>query len=176
MTNKLINTVLQKTAMIIIISFVFITACTKHETYSVIPEIEYKSFDKIPTSTGIDNKAYLTISFTDGDGDIGLNPEDTFPPYNANSPYYYNFIIDYYELQNDSFVKIDLPLTNNSRIPYVDANLAERGIKGEITIELFFNNIMSTSDSIRYEIYIFDRALHKSNVIMTPSIYVKKSP
>ena len=151
-----------------------LSACTKHEVYSIIPHIEYKSFDKIPTSTGIDDKGYLTITFTDGDGDIGLDPEDTLPPYNPGGKYYYNFFIDYYELQGDTFVKIDLPITNNARIPYVRADLAERGNKGEITIELFFNNIMSTADSIQYEMYIVDRQLHKSNVIRTPSIYVKK--
>jgi len=176
MINKTINTISGKILRVAIISMIFLSACTKHETYSVIPEITYKSFDKIPTSTGIDNKAYLTISFTDGDGDIGLNPEDTFSPYNPGSPYYYNYIIDYYEQKNDTFVKIDLPITNNSRIPYVKADLAERGIKGEITIELFFNNIMSNADSIRYELYIIDRSLHKSNVITTPSIFVKKTP
>lgn len=150
------------------------SSCTKHEVYSVIPEIAYKSFEKIPSNMGADNKAYMTISFTDGDGDIGLNPEDTFPPYNPGAVYYYNFFIDYYELQGDSFVKIDLPITNNSRIPYVEPNLAELGIKGEIEIELYFNNIMSNSDSIKYEMYIMDRSLHKSNVVLTPSIYVKK--
>lgn len=170
------NRSLKHFSMILIIGLLLSTSCTKHEVYSVIPQIEYKSFEKIITTTGVDDKALLTISFTDGDGDIGLNPEDTFPPYNANSPYYYNFIIDYYELEGDSFVKIDLPFTNNSRIPYVEADLAERGIKGEITIELFFNNIMSNADSIRYEMYIIDRSLHKSNRITTPSIYVNKTP
>lgn len=175
MTIKELYRSLKHLAMILIIGLLLFTSCTKHDTYSVIPEIEYKSFDKIPTSSGIDDKALLTISFTDGDGDIGLNPEDTFPPYNASSPYYYNFIIDYYEQQGDSFVKIDLPFTNNSRIPYVEADLVERGIKGEITIEVFFNNIMSNADSIRYELYILDRSLHKSNSVTTPSIFVKKS-
>jgi hypothetical protein len=153
-----------------------LSACTKHEVYSVVPHIEYKSLEKIPTSTGVDDKAYLTITFTDGDGDIGLRPDDTMPPYNPGGKYYYNFIIDYFEKQGDTFVKIDLPITNNSRIPYVEANLAERGVKGEIQIELFINNIMSTADSIRYEMYIYDRKLHKSNVVTTPSIYVKKQP
>ncbi len=160
--------------LLVLVSGMLFSSCTKHEVYSVIPHIEYKSFDKIPTSTGIDDKAYLTISFTDGDGDIGLRPEDTLSPYNPGNKYYYNFFIEYYELQGDTFVKIDLPISNNSRIPYVEPNLAELGIKGEVQIELYFNNITSAADSIRYEMYILDRSLHKSNVIMTPSIYVQK--
>ncbi len=174
MTLKKQNRYLRNIIILIVMGGFLFSACTKHEVYSVIPAIEYKSFEKIPSNTGADNKAYMTITFTDGDGDIGLNPEDTFPPYNPGGKYYYNFFIDYYELQGDSFVKIDLPITNNSRIPYVEPNLAELGIKGEIEIELYFNNIMSKADSIKYEMYILDRALHKSNVVMTPAIYVKK--
>jgi len=174
MKRKKGKRVLMKTLFTIILSGLLFSACTKHEVYSPIPEIAYKSFEKIPSNTGADNKAYLTITFKDGDGDIGLSPEDTFPPYNPGSKYYYNFFIDYYELEGDSFVKIDLPITNNSRIPYVEPNLAELGITGEIEIELYINNIMSSADSIRYEMYIVDRALHKSNVITTPSIYVQK--
>jgi len=168
------NRSLRNIILLIIVGGFLFSSCTKHEVYSVIPTIEYKSFEKIPSNTGGDNKAYMTISFTDGDGDIGLNPEDTFPPYNPGATYYYNFFIEYYELQGDTFVKIDLPITNNSRIPYVEPNLAELGIKGEIEIELYFNNIMSNSDSIKYEMYIVDRSLHKSNVVLTPAIYVKK--
>jgi len=159
--------------LLIVVGLLF-SSCTKPEIYPNTPVIKYKSFEKIPTTTGIDNKGYLTISFTDGDGDVGLKPEDTLPPYNLGSKYYYNFFIDYYEQQGDTFVKIDLPITNNSRIPYIEPNLAEFGIKGEIEIEIYFNNIMSNSDSIKYEMYIVDRALNKSNVVMTPAIYVKK--
>ena len=174
MRKKNQNRLIGQLLLLLMASGLILSACTKHEVYSVIPRIEYKSFDKIPNGTSSDNKAYMTINFKDGDGDIGLNAGDTFPPFNPGNPYYYNFIIDYYELQGDSFVKIDLPITNNSRIPYIEPNLAELGIKGEIEIELYFNNIMSDADSIRYEMYIIDRALHKSNVIMTPSIYVQK--
>ena len=31
----------------------------------------------------------MEITYKDGDGDIGLNPADTFAPYNYGSPYYY---------------------------------------------------------------------------------------
>jgi hypothetical protein len=156
--------------------FLLAIGCKKHDVYPIEPSIAYQSFTKIADGTGIDNKAYLTISFTDGDGDIGLEAEDTLPPYNINGDYYYNFLIDYYELQGDSFVKVDLPSSFNARIPYVNDDLAERGIRGEINIELFFNNQFSTSDSIRFTAQIIDRALHKSNIITTPSIYVKKTP
>lgn len=156
--------------------FFTVNSCKKHETYPIEPIIEYNSFVKIDNGTGIDNKGFLIINFTDGDGDIGLEAEDTLPPYNINGPFYYNFFIDYYELQNDSFVLIELPFTFNARIPKVKDDLAEQGIKGEIRIEVYFNNLGSQSDSIKFKASIVDRALHRSNEIMTPSIFVKKTP
>lgn len=152
------------------------TSCSKHDEYPIEPVIEYKSFDKIATPTGVDNKGYLTINFTDGDGDIGLEENDTLPPYHADGDYYYNFLIEYFELQEDSFVNVELPFTFNARIPNVEEELSYRGIKGEITIEVYFNNIGSTSDSIKFSAQIIDRALNKSNIIMTPAIYVQKAP
>ena len=161
--------------MLIVAITIAVPSCTKHEVYPIEPHIEYHSFIKIDNGTGLDDKGFLTIDFTDGDGDIGWETDDTLPPYNADGDYYYNFFIQYFELQNDSFVEVDLPFTFNARIPKVDETLAERGIKGEITIEVYFNNVASTSDSIRFEASIVDRALHISNTITTPSIFVKKT-
>ncbi|RLD46845.1 MAG: hypothetical protein DRI86_02115 [Bacteroidetes bacterium] len=153
---------------------IWVVSCKKHEVYPIEPVIEYKDFIKIDNGTSIDNKGFLIINFTDGDGDIGLETEDTLPPYNINGDYYYNCLIDYFELENDSFVKIDLPFTFNVRVPYIEEDLANRGIKGEVQVEVYFNNINSSNDSIRFEVQLIDRALHKSNIITTPSIYVKK--
>ena len=46
-------------------------ACVKKKTYSQNPEIEYKSFTPF---TG--DSADMVIGFSDGDGDIGILPDD----------------------------------------------------------------------------------------------------
>lgn len=172
--KKFIRKLLSVLTIIVVSASLFLYSCKKHEVYPITPHIEFFKFTKIPTINNIDSKGILNISFTDGDSDIGLKPEDTTGSFKVGSPYYYNFYIDYYEKQNDSFVKIDLPLTNNSRIPYIEPDEAERGIKGNIEIELFINNILSKYDTIMFKAFIYDRALHKSNVIETPEIVIKK--
>lgn len=152
------------------------SSCTKHDVYPIEPAIEFYSFTKIPNNYNVDDKAILNMSFTDGDGDIGLEPWDTLPPYNYNGKYYYNCFIDYYEKQHGQFVKVDLPVSNNSRIPKVSADLLERGIRGNIEVELFINNILSPYDTIKFSMYIYDRALHKSNIAETPEIIIDKTP
>lgn len=163
------------TVLVVLLLALFLNACRDQETYPDEPVITFESFAKIVNGTGIDQEGTLTLSFTDGDGDIGLKEEDTLSPFNPGSEFYYNFYIDYYEKQNDSFIKVDLLSSFHARIPFVDADLASEGYKGEIQIQLFINNPASQYDTIMFETFIYDRALNKSNVIRTPEIIVKKS-
>ena len=149
-------------------------SCTKHEEYPIEPVIEFLSLDKIYNSGTADDKAFIVINFTDGDGDIGLELNDTLPPFEPNGEYYYNYYITYYEKLNDTFQLVDLPFTFNTRIPFVEESLAERGIKGEIKVEVYINNVNSDADSIRFDLQIVDRALHKSNIVTSPSIFIDK--
>lgn len=157
------------------ISFLFLLQnCRKPEEFPSIPYLEFVSFAKITTPNGIDDKGILTLFFTDGDGDMGLSESDTLSPYNADSEFHYNFFIDYFEKQNGTFVKVDLPFSLNSRIPILNTTDNSRPLKGNIEIELFINNILSPYDTIRFECKICDRALNISNQIVTPEIIIKK--
>ncbi|HNW70206.1 MAG TPA: hypothetical protein PKI01_07380 [Bacteroidales bacterium] len=158
---------------LIIVLMVFIS-CTKEEDFSEIPHIEYMDFTKIRNSSNIDEKGILKIFFTDGDDDMGLADWDTLPPFDKNSKYYYNFFITYFEKQHGEFVEVVPSVTFNSRIPVLTSSSSNGAIKGEIEIELFINNPFSVYDTIRFDAYIADRALHESNIISTPEIILKK--
>lgn len=150
-------------------------SCKKKEEYPIEPAITFKSFVKIPQSNGIDNKGILTLSFTDGDGDIGLSQGDTVGDFAPGSEFYYNFFITYYEKQKGVMTAVELPFTNNARIPVLkNRNKNNTAIRGDISIELFINNPFSAYDTIQYECYIVDRAFHKSNVVRTEEIVIDK--
>ena len=140
-------------------------ACRKPEKYPVVPQIEFVSLEAI-------NEAYnamdvrLTIKFQDGDGDIGLDEDDLSAPFDTSSIYYYNCFITYFEKQNGEFVPVELPSTLNMRIPRLSDNVPE-SISGELYFDLFAQNPFSPYDTIRYELYIVDRALNHSNTITT---------
>ncbi len=170
--NTLTNSLLRINIGLIIL-MVLLISCTKNDHFSDTPEIAFVSFTKIQNTTGIDDKGILTISFTDGNGDIGLSQTDTLPPFNYGSPWYYNFFITYYEMQKGVLTKAELPNTNNSRIPLVSDG-SGKPVKGEIEVELYINNPFSAYDTIAFEVAIADRALNMSNTIMTPYILIKK--
>ncbi|MCF8297794.1 MAG: hypothetical protein K9J13_09650 [Saprospiraceae bacterium] len=169
---------------LIILSFLF--SCAEKEEYPVTPYIKFESFIKYTGEMGNEDKGKLDIFFTDGDGDIGLDQGDTLAPFNPESKYYYNFFIQYLEKINGKFEAIYITfynpetqefdtITHNARIPPLTTNLVNKGIKGNIEIALdIYNYINPVNDTIAFDVYIVDKALHKSNVIRTPEIIVKK--
>lgn len=156
------------------VMFIFLlTSCKQEVKYPVTPAISFVKFEKVDNSTAVDDQGILTIHFQDGDGDIGLDEEDTEAPFDTSSIYYYNFFIKYLEKQNGEFVAVELPMTNNARIPRLSYDVPE-SIEGDISITLYINNYYSQYDTISFECYIVDRELHQSNTITTPEIIINK--
>ena len=86
----MLNKTISYGLFVLVISSLLVS-CIKKEDYPDIPSIEFKSFSKINNGLGYDDKGLLVISFTDGDGDIGLGSQEIQPPYDTASMYYYNF-------------------------------------------------------------------------------------
>ena len=173
-SNQILIKVLKNTWILFFIPLIY--SCHKSTDFSTTPAIIYKNFLQHKTSKGKDSTGVLTISFTDGDGDIGLGEGDTLYPYNRGNEFYYNFIIKYFEKQKGVFKEDTLFFKSNARIPNLTPQGKNTALKGEISYELFDINYTSTSthDTIRYEAYIVDRALNKSNVITTDEIIISK--
>jgi hypothetical protein len=150
----------------------FVFSCKKQETYPDTPEIAFEDFVLLfnPASGNIE-RGVLKISFKDGDGDIGLHPDETEPPYD------YNLFLKYFEIQNGdtNHVVIIDPVSGdtanfNARIPVLTPRGSVKAIKGTIEDTIFVYNPLSSFDTIMFEVYLVDRALNKSNVIQTPLI------
>jgi len=149
------------------------SSCMKQESYSDIPEIEYLGYYNVFDTGQYAKQGVLTIGFKDGNGDIGLAVGDTNFPFNKEGDYYYNFVIGYFEKQQGVFVKVDLNPSFSARIPILNAEEPGRAIKGFITDTLILNP-KPVYDTIRFDVFIYDRALNKSNVVTTPEIIVSR--
>ena len=150
--------------LILLSVLMLLVSCRKPEKFPIVPAIEFVSLEANDVESGTD--VCLIFKFQDGDGDIGLDEKDTQSPFDTSSVYYYNCFITYFEKQNGTFVEVELPSTLNMRIPRLSYNTPE-SISGEIALDLYANNPFSPYDTIRYELYIVDRALHHSNTITT---------
>lgn len=142
-------------------------ACGPKEKFPEQPRITYKSFEH----SG--NSARLTISFTDGDGDIGLDASDDQPPFDSASTYYHNLFLAYEELQNGTWVRPDLALENNYRIPRITPSGQNKTLQGDIAVDLFWPiRPGAPYDTVRFEVMIVDRALNESNRVYSDPIEV----
>ena len=161
-----------KITLITILSAWLLHSCLKPATFPIEPAIKYESFSATQDS------GLLVISFTDGDGDIGLTEADTTGDFAPSSIYHHNLFIEYYE-KDDALGWVrgkDISgsdITFLYRIPYLTPNGNNKALKGniEVTIEpSYYNPLSSQSDTIMYKIKLVDRNLNESNVVESPEI------
>ena len=172
----------------LILSFLavyMLISCRRMEEFPPEPVISYLAFEKIFNITdSIYDRGILKFEFTDGDGDLGLAKSDTFPPFNPGSKYYYNLIIDYYEVRNGVETPVPLVFYNAStemydtvylsaRIPLLTPKGSIKSLSGEINDTLFIYNYFSEFDTLFLKFRIVDRALHESNIEKTEYIVRK---
>lgn len=149
----------------------FFLSCQKIESISEIPYIQFKSFELRDTIDILGNPGKvgeLVFKFEDGDGDIGLEQPDSL----SSDTTAYNLFFTLYEKIEGQFQVVEeenLETPLNYRIPYIKNIGQNKTLKGEIKVE-FYYYLLALYDTIRYEFYIVDRALHKSNIETTTEI------
>lgn len=159
-----------------------VISCQRMEEFPLEPAITYLDFEKILNETdSIYDRGVLKFKFTDGDGNIGLQKSDTFPPFNPGSKYYYNLIIDYYELRNGVETLVPITFYNanteqfdtvylSARIPLLIPKGSNKALSGEISDTIFIYNYFSDFDTLFLQFKIVDRDLNESNTERTPYI------
>lgn len=172
---------------------VFLTAgilsCRKGEDFPVEPRIEFKEIIKNTNSEGKDTSISLVFTFTDGDGDIGFHQDEAGNPYVGE--FFYNLHVDYRRKNSSGqfepvlvptlvidsitpggdtlFAIKDLPVEFKYRMPYMVPPGKNKAIKGDISVDI---NTFGFAPVSRFEFYIYDRALNKSNIEITPEFSV----
>lgn len=153
-------------------------SCIEKPVYPTEPVIAYKDLIRYGLNPLQPDSVEVVVSFTDNEGDIGLDQADThsiFKDGNIRLVYYYDSAStgtwaawDTSEASTDPFDT----LIYFYRVPPVlpEGDPAEP-MKGLIYVKLFTkDNGISTivHDRIKFGVYMFDKAEHKSNVIETP--------
>ncbi len=179
------------TKIIILVVFLGLlaTACFKAPQYADTPAISLESIRNAPAGTGTDS-VILTISYQDGNGDLGLDDGDKQPPFqelNSDGTVntaFFNFYANAYKKVNGRFVPItffSFPKLDG-RFPRLNATRSS-AIEGTLKYTLLFSYIFSSgiyspaisrNDTLKFDIRIADRALNKSNIVETSEIIIGK--
>ncbi|QQR85022.1 MAG: hypothetical protein IPJ76_10355 [Flavobacteriales bacterium] len=154
-----------------------LTSCLKTEEFPPQPSIAFKSFEQFADS------AVITLSFTDGDGDIGLGQDQTDAPYDTSSYYYYNYYLEYFLKETGTWVLKD---TIGHRIPVITPTGQNKALEGEIarrfeTVQIpgfespWYSNLTDADegDTVRFDCLIIDRALNVSNKVSSGNIVLE---
>ncbi|TPE43289.1 hypothetical protein [Pontibacter mangrovi] len=157
-----------------------LSSCREEPNYSDVPAI---TFDRIEQYTYTANKItrdtlIIAVDFQDGDGNLGLDrigPDGTQsgpdfePPFNPGSQYFYNFFAIPQVKRGNTYTSLP---EINGRFPKLSMDGKPEPLEGEIryTITSFSTDAYPFADTIRFEVYIYDRDLNKSNVVYTDDI------
>ena len=174
---------MRKPWVILALFLIALVGCQEKMEYPIEPRISHEGLayviDADSTLTG---EVVVSINYTDGDGDLGLDDADTLYPFGPNDPHYYNLIIDYLKWDGAQFVQTPLlswnqqsqnydTITFNARFKRLIFNDEEKPIKGTIDYLIPAFNPLSPNDTIKFRISIIDRALHESNAVETEAIW-----
>ncbi|MGZ5282023.1 MAG: hypothetical protein ACXWEY_07080 [Bacteroidia bacterium] len=168
----------QISAFLGLLSILFLwQGCVKPQTeFPLEPKIVYKSHTLFSNNGNYTLR--MILDFTDGDGDLGLAEEDSLPPFQDSGRYYFNFYADYFEKINGEYTQLTVnypfpfgdTIHYNGRLPVLSPKGKAKAIKGEIVYDMAMGGGPTHSKDVKFRIYVYDRALHKSNEIETPEI------
>jgi len=148
------------TSLLLIINW----GCEDSQSYPHTPHIAFHSFTVAPSAEPTEQAiGKLTLTFVDGDADIGFADTTLTDTFNL-------FLSTFYRQNNDYTLKFD-PV--GYRLPEVPQSSYKTHAKGEIELTLPFISI--PNDSIKFSVYLFDRAGNKSNTLETPSFLLSLS-
>ncbi len=160
---------------LLLFTTLWLSSCVRPPDYPVEPHIEYVSMSKstLLQGQGPEDTTYITISFTDGDGDLGHFKDG------SEEQVLDLFLTDLRTgAQSESFI-----------IPFVPELGSGNGVSGEITLRVLttcciFPPYVTDAaapcepsqqypvDTLRYEIYLVDRAGNESNRVETEDIFL----
>ncbi len=153
-----------------------LNACSDPEEIH-IPMLEFDRYDLIKeVNSNRDSLLILHIKYSDEDGDIGLGPADTFPPYHEGMNRY-NLWVDIFDEDNGGLDTItigstSIPQNFHQRIPDLRPTGKSKYIEGSIEVSYDAGSLTLYPDKIRVFMTLLDRKLHQSQKIDVGSIYL----
>jgi hypothetical protein len=150
------------------------TSCLVEPNFSNTPTISFKSLKVLairnPTLKKDGDSLTFTISFTDGDGNLGNNDTTV------------NFFVSTFKKQGENFIPVVYRggQNFNSKFPILDI-VGGSPLEGDLRYGVQFPYLglppitpLEKGDIVRFSIQIMDRAGNKSNIVQTNEVVLGK--
>ncbi len=154
-------------------------SCDEIETYDPMPRVEFTKVYMADTLDELQNEVKLQrihLEVIDGDGNVGLNREDNKGPYSPDSIGYNNLFITVFHKMSDGSYQELTEISDNMRyrIPFKEPIGQNQYMKAEIIVKVEVPVTAFDYDTIRYEFFVFDRLMNKSNVATSCDIPARR--
>ena len=147
-------------------------SCRKDEIFPPEPAIEFVEYFVYPADSGL-----YRINFTDGDGDIGTDSEDSTKHIFLEYRYldtltgtWKKYLVNVVPPVPPATVGDSIYMEFSYRIPEVENVGKDKALKGEINVRIPYPHFLS-AHTYFYKCWIYDRAGHKSNVVESQIVY-----
>jgi hypothetical protein len=153
-----------------LILVILVYSCDKIQSYPPEPVLTYKSHKVTKSYDGLDNlntDVSFTFEYCDGDGDLIVSYADS-------ASIYSHLYIYLYEKQNGAYKSIasDTILFWLQYAEFMNRDGLNKTFKGSMTYNHIFDK-NNTYDTIKFEWYVIDYELHKSNTLEIVDIPLK---
>lgn len=143
--------------------------CLPDPAFPDEPALTYVAFE--PTDGGGRN---LVLHFTDGDGNVGLDQNDTLSPFCPTCDHHQNLKCEYEELRLGTWTHIPLnpeagQVPFHYRVHQVVPSGTDPAQNGTIEVDMAIWHLPTAFDTLRFRITLEDRDLNLSNELVTPA-------
>lgn len=157
---------MRKLYVILILLTVSMHQCQELPEYPDVPIINYENFSLYISTNNLGQEVLtgkLNFSFTDGDGNIGLNPWPDTVAISLPDTQRYNLFLQVHDYQDDEFVIV--PDEEGGVLKYMIPYLDKQPLSGTISVTIEYPFIRY--DTIFYSFYLYDRDFNRSNTDTT---------
>jgi hypothetical protein len=187
---------MKKVSAIVVLAVMTLLACNSEPTFELVPKITFKDIKTFALAggTGVGqgprDSVVIALNFQDGDGDLGVNQNDS-GRYSKDVRKTPNYLLKVFYQLNGRFQEVDFgesytnlffqPLRTDGRVGPIEGTL-------EYSLSLDYNNVPPAmipilqrrnrrplafrKDTLKFQVSIKDRTLRQSNVIETTQIIV----
>lgn len=147
-----------------------IFSCVPPKAYPVEPEISFKEMKMIDGHDTLQNpvkRIILTMSVVDGDGNIGLPKDYSWPGFDTLDNK--NLFINLYNKKDSAFEKVDLLAPLYYRTTFLVPEGQDKSLTADFEVTMDYTKF-EDYDTIKFDFYLYDRDLNKSNIGETPAV------
>jgi hypothetical protein len=148
--------------------------------FSEVPFLQIKGAYIYNNGFDKDSFIELVMHYRDGDGDIGLDPGDTAPPFNNGGWAFYNLKIWMWEKVNGQWIKPINLLANppdtlnfHERIPRITPTGRAKWIEGDLSVKIPAEPYGLKPETVKLQVMLMDRKLQSSGWLESEELLLK---